>query len=89
MRGEAMYGGCMVEFYLQLRARFVGGLHVSVTVAGIVLVHIAAWLLYTASAPYMGSGLAILGMGMYAVGSRRPWLKPRHTGEINRSTFRA
>jgi len=40
--------------------------------AGFALVHVAAALLYTASAPYLGALSGLVGLALFMVGSRSP-----------------
>jgi uncharacterized membrane protein len=42
-----------------------------VAITGVVLVHVAAYFLFTATAPYMGSFLGIVGLAMYLSASRQ------------------
>lgn len=60
----------------QLPARVGSGTRIAIAVTGFVLVHIAAYFLFTASAPYMGSFLGILGLMLFVLGSSKPARKP-------------
>jgi len=48
---------------------------------GFVLVHIAAYFLYTATAPYMGSFIGILGLLLFMLGSSKPLNKAKKTAK--------
>ena len=47
-------------------------MRLAMAVSGFVLVHLAAYFLYTATAPYLGSVIGILGLLMFVSGSGRP-----------------
>ena len=47
-------------------------IRVASAVTGFVLVHIAAGLLYTATAPYLGAIAGIIGLALFMAGSRSP-----------------
>jgi len=53
---------------------------IAIAAAGFVLVHIAAWFLFTASAPYAGSLLGILGLLLFLLGSGKPTQKQMTRG---------
>lgn len=53
------------------------GPHIALTILGVVLVHVAAYLLFTAVAPVAGCVLALAGFALYGIGSRAVWLKPQ------------
>ena len=44
----------------------------AMAIIGFVLVHIAAYFLFTATAPYMGSFVGIIGMLLFILGSSKP-----------------
>jgi hypothetical protein len=44
----------------------------AIAIIGFVLVHIAAYFLFTATAPYMGSFVGIIGMMLFILGSSKP-----------------
>ena len=66
----------MYTAFFHLLARINSGLHFSLILAGIVFVHVAAYLLYAAIAPIVGCILAFFGFACYAIGNSRPLLKP-------------
>ena len=77
----------MYPVFFQLLYRINFGPHLFLTVAGIVLVHLAAYLLFTAVAPYAGCFFSMLGFLCYATGSRRPILKPLNNKQNTSAVF--
>lgn len=79
----------MLETFFHLISRVNNGLHMRLTIAGFALIHIAAVLLFTAAAPYVGLLLAFVGFALYGIGVRRPFLKPQKSASPGSKFFKA